>query len=249
MDIKIIAGFVILIVLVVVFKDQIMSLLSQSGNTDGAFSKGVSCYQGKGAGRNVKEALKHFIDAAEHGHSAAPGMVAMIYKMGDGVEADQVKAYAWLLHASLVAPGNLQGGVIEQIEAIEKALSPEELQRGDKLGEEIKRKVSSTTNGSFQKNGTKGYLTLHKAAQSGVAKSQYLLGEKHFQSHNYKEAMRWFEKATLKGDEEALFRLGEIFYFGKGVPMDSEKAKELYGKAAKLGHQASALALKSFQPK
>lgn len=50
------------------------------------------------------------------------------------------------------------------------------------------------------------------------------------------------EKAE-SGDAEAQYELGNVFYFGKGVPVDLAKANEWYRKAADNGHRYAERAL------
>lgn len=46
-----------------------------------------------------------------------------------------------------------------------------------------------------------------------------------------------------KGDADAQYELGNVFYFGKGVPVDLAKANEWYRKAADSGHRYAEEAL------
>ena len=50
------------------------------------------------------------------------------------------------------------------------------------------------------------------------------------------------EKAE-SGDAEAQYEVGNIYYFGKGVPVDHEKANQWYRKAADKGHRYAERAL------
>lgn len=42
-----------------------------------------------------------------------------------------------------------------------------------------------------------------------------------------------------RGDEEAMLKLGQLHYYGKGVSRDIEKAKELYIGAARHGSKTA----------
>ena len=56
-------------------------------------------------GGKYKEALSLYRQAAKHGHSGAQFMVAMMYLVGDGVNADEKEAFRWCVKAA--EQGNL----------------------------------------------------------------------------------------------------------------------------------------------
>lgn len=51
------------------------------------------------------------------------------------------------------------------------------------------------------------------------------------------------QERAEKGDAEAQYELGNVFYFGKGVPVDLAKANQWYRKAADSGHRYAEEAL------
>ncbi|MCH9715744.1 MAG: SEL1-like repeat protein, partial [Gammaproteobacteria bacterium] len=53
---------------------------------------------------------------------------------------------------------------------------------------------------------------------------------------NYKEALAAYALAAQKNNTIGLFDLGLIYQYGKGLPVDNNKAEELYLKAAEHGH-------------
>lgn len=53
---------------------------------------------------------------------------------------------------------------------------------------------------------------------------------------NYGEAARLFDQAATKGNANALFNLGRLYFEGKGVPRDLPKAIEFYRLAAQKDH-------------
>lgn len=53
---------------------------------------------------------------------------------------------------------------------------------------------------------------------------------------DYEQARRWFEKAASVGDAEALFQLGLLYYYGRGVKQDFAEAHRLYLKSAEAGN-------------
>ena len=55
-------------------------------------------------------------------------------------------------------------------------------------------------------------------------------------SHNYKEAAQRYRLAAERGDAEAQYNLGSMYYWGRGVLQDDKKAAQWYRAAADQGH-------------
>jgi TPR repeat protein len=73
------------------------------------------------------------------------------------------------------------------------------------------------------------------------AEEQLKLGDKYYYGtdgiqENLDKAAYWYTKAAEQGHVIAQFYLGDIYFYGKGVLIDSEKAKYWYEKAAEQGH-------------
>lgn len=80
-----------------------------------------------------------------------------------------------------------------------------------------------------------------KAAKQGnivsikeVAKNYY--GGGFGVDKNFKEAIKWYQKAVDAGDKESIYLLGKMHENGEGFDKDFDKALELYTKAAELGY-------------
>lgn len=65
-------------------------------------------------------------------------------------------------------------------------------------------------------------------AQLGYADAQFALGEYWYQGQHaprdFKQALKWFEQASVQGHALAQLRLGTMFYRGEGVPSNSIQA-------------------------
>ena len=61
-------------------------------------------------------------------------------------------------------------------------------------------------------------------------------GNKAYQSHDYAEAMRWFRMAAGQGDAVAEDDVGELYFFGHGVPIDYAQAMVWYRRSAAQGN-------------
>jgi TPR repeat protein len=53
---------------------------------------------------------------------------------------------------------------------------------------------------------------------------------------DYKEALKWYQKAADLGNADAQYWLGNMYYFGEGVLEDSKEAAKWFQKAADLGN-------------
>jgi hypothetical protein len=72
---------------------------------------------------------------------------------------------------------------------------------------------------------------------SGVSVEQALKnGNKAYQDHDYAGAMRWFSMAAGQGDAVAEDDVGELYFFGHGVPVDYAKAMVWYRRSAAQGN-------------
>ena len=90
--------------------------------------------------------------------------------------------------------------------------------------------------------------TLRLKAEQGDAEAQcalgfgYELGKKDIPQDN-KEAVKWYRKSAVQGDEGAQFYLGYMYRHGKGVPQDNKEAAKWYRKSANQGHPGAQLRL------
>ena len=80
----------------------------------------------------------------------------------------------------------------------------------------------------------------HRAAELGVAKSQYDLGLVYLNGAGAEkssaQAAKWFTKAAKQNHIEALLALAVCYLNGDGVPKDTQRVIELTRKAAELGN-------------
>ena len=77
---------------------------------------------------------------------------------------------------------------------------------------------------------------LQKNADSGDARSQYILGNKYYKDKNYAEAVNWYRKAAEQGHVYATHNLGNAYYNGRGVGQNYSEAFRLYRIAAYNGY-------------
>lgn len=80
----------------------------------------------------------------------------------------------------------------------------------------------------------------YSKAVAGDAEAQQELGRMYFNglgvSRDYREAVKWYEKAAGQGLAGAQFYLGVMYFKGEGVPKDDREAVRWYTRAAEQGH-------------
>jgi cell division septation protein DedD len=69
------------------------------------------------------------------------------------------------------------------------------------------------------------------AAQAGVQE-----GVEAWRNGDYARAIAEWQPLAETGDPDAQFNLGQAYKLGRGVPQDMERARELFGSAARQGH-------------
>ena len=76
-------------------------------------------------------------------------------------------------------------------------------------------------------------------AEAGDADAQFNLGVMYYQGlgveQDFKEVVKWYQKAADQGDVEAQYNLGVMYYQGLGVEQDFKEAVKWYQKAADQG--------------
>lgn len=73
---------------------------------------------------------------------------------------------------------------------------------------------------------------------------QYLMqGRSHFQQQDYEKAFPIFESLALQGNPDAMYSVGYLYYYGKGVPQDRILGKYWIKKAAQKGNLLAVRAL------
>jgi TPR repeat protein len=86
----------------------------------------------------------------------------------------------------------------------------------------------------------KTFSKFHRLAKRGIAEAQYRLAMLYRNGHgcvrNKTEALRWFKKAAVAGNPQAMLYLGFAFAWGIDVAAEFSKAIKLYEAAAEKGY-------------
>lgn len=192
--------------------------LADKGNTFAMIEMGLMYEFGHHRRVNLKKALEWYEKAASLGHVDAMVRAGWILENEDFKECDEHKAFLWYLKSAAMAYGN------------------GECQLGccyrDGIG--IERDMS------------RALICLEKAAAHGSTEAAMVLYEIYSgEGMEDEEDRRFLDKeksfsylkmAAENGGDEALMRLGNLYYKGIGTKADPEKAEQCYRKAWDAGN-------------
>jgi len=88
---------------------------------------------------------------------------------------------------------------------------------------------------NFIESGNAGTSGSNRSSTSNAI-DEYAEGNKAYNNKDYAKAREWFTKAANKGNADAMCKLGDLYYYGRGAATDYAKALEWYTKAADKGN-------------
>ncbi len=77
---------------------------------------------------------------------------------------------------------------------------------------------------------------IRKAADTGNPKAAWYLGRIYCDLEDFEETRRWFELSAEKDFGPGVYRLGQLYYHGVGVPKSKAKAFEIFERGARAGN-------------
>ena len=157
------------------------------------------------ASKNQEKAFSYFSKAAELGNVWAQNQLGHCYAMGIGIDRDAKKAFDWFYKAAQQKDPVAQNNV--------------GICYRDGVG--------------VAKNLEQAFSWFFKSAQQENVLAQCDLGCFFENNHDYKAAAKWYLKAAKQNLRESQYRLGFLYYLGRGVEKDLEKAFSWGLKAAK----------------
>ena len=161
--------------------------------------------------KNYKEAFEGYEKCASIGRYSGYRGMANMYRFGQYVAKDTVKA----------------------LELFTIAAENEDIISQFNLGIFYKNGVLAKT------DRIKAIQWLTKAADKGHLGAQNELGTLYFTDKNYQEAKKWFQLAADKGNTFGMHNMGLLHYYGWGITKDIKNAKGWYQKAADKGYANS----------
>ncbi len=172
-------------------------------------------YYGQGAKKDLNQAFRLYLQAAELGDVDAMFIVGGLYMKGQGTSINENEAFKWLYNAAL------------------KGRSSRESQRI--LGQFF------LAGQSVPQNYAEALRWFELAANGGDPEAQTELAYLYFTGEQVEKdlnkAYHWFKRAAEKGYSLAQYNLGILWYTGNGVPeADPVQAYAWFSLAASNGH-------------
>ena len=199
----------------------------------------------------IAQALQWAERARQLGNPAGTNLLYMIHANGYGVEADMMRAVAYLKEAAEKG----DAGARTNYAILAYRGSPElprdrklagkylaELDKKDKLlpaGYYYLGLLRYNGEGGQKKNEKAGMELIEMAAEGGHGEAQQDAGRNHEFGWTVKpdlaRAIEWYEKAAAQGEGWSLWRMGMTYVDGEGREPDSPKAVEYFRRAAEAG--------------
>ena len=156
-------------------------------------------------------AVSHLTKLAEMGNPTAQNNLAHMYNQGLGVAQDDNKAFLLYQQAADSGLNDAYMGLGYAYET------------GSGVNQNIDKAISC-------------YLLV---AEQGNVDVENNLGGLYRDKGEYEEAVRWLERAAMRGDPKAQFNLGNCYGLGQGVTESRDTAVFWLTEAAKQGHAAA----------
>ncbi len=228
---------------------------ADSGDPQAQFFLGQAYYNGWGVPKDMVESVKWVRKAADQGLPLAQYALAFCYTNGEGVPKDLVESVKWVRKAAeqgfplaqfslgqfyfegKVVSKDLEEGIKWIRKAAEQGFPPAQFSLGQAYfeGKVISKDLEEAAI-CFRKAAEKGYAPASSALAFCYEYGFGVQKDSTKASNWYKTAVQQFQSEAIKGNVDALFRLGLFFYWGKGVEKDLNKAVSLFSLAAERGH-------------
>ncbi|MBP3536554.1 MAG: sel1 repeat family protein [Muribaculaceae bacterium] len=224
---------------------------SVAGDAESTMYIGNMLYNGEGVTKNHNEAFKWYKKAADEGNAAAMRIVGVMYHNGEGTPRDYNAAGYWYERAA--AAGDTKAReYLEKNDKVQVAQNTNKkvtLQSGKK-----QRARSLATRGGTCGNASpkrtkltadqQKFQDAMNEAERGDAKAICTVGYYYDTGtgvgQDYREAMKWYKRASELGNGIASNNIGVLYEYGSGVSTDLSKAKYWYEKAIVQGGTSNA---------
>ncbi|MDY4131836.1 ankyrin repeat domain-containing protein [Treponema sp.] len=236
---------------------------AEQGDSEIKCNLGIMYKIGKGTKRDFQKALYWFTKASEEGYEKAKYQIGNMYEYGEGVKQNYLKALDYYIEVGKPISKNT---IDKYKEIAENGDSELQYKLGymyeNGIGVPKNSKSAfywyenAANNGirdannklawfyycgkSVTKNIDKAIDLFSKHAEIGDASTQCLLANIYeYDECDYENALKWYEKASAKGDCHATHNLALLYFEGEGTEKNPEKAFELLKKAAEQGNEDS----------
>lgn len=193
-----------------------------AGSADASTALGYLALGGKGGEpRSSTAAARYFTEGAKGGSAQGMLNLSRLLMIGDGVPMNRTQAAEWRTRAAKLneptARALVRGGANQDGPAIIDV---------------------ATWLGNFGR-AAEGIALLRREAEAGSTAAMVVLGRAYYNGQagggrDYARARYWWEKAG--NNAAALYDLGVLYMYGRGVKSDWGRAEVYFSRAAKLGH-------------
>ena len=232
------------------FRDNLEFEAYDSGGVQ--FEIGEAYNSGLGVEKNLEEAFKYYLAAAEKRHSVAANWIGWCYQNGLGVKPDDSKALMWYNIGAELGNKNAQanaaffyetgkGTAIDLNKAVD--LYERSLSDNNNIGFALVNVANIFYGGKLGvPDYPKAYRYYNRAASThGTSETiPYIIGYMLYHGQgvekNDKESLRMLNRALRAGVRDAYYLAGVLYAAGAGSDFgnpDIDKAIELFGEGAK----------------
>ncbi|KAJ9057382.1 hypothetical protein DSO57_1023251 [Entomophthora muscae] len=220
------------------------------GNVHCEYQLALCYHHGRGVGEDSKKAMKWYVTAANQNHPACLYIIAHRYLKGYGLRSPDpllaVKYYTEAASRGHVRAQQMLAHIYEKGNVI--AADLKRAAYWYRKAAKLQDPYAQNNLGRFYQNGIGVDLNLaraaklyEKAAQMGVMQAQVNyarclelgLGIK---APNPAQAFHWYHKASEQNSPHAQFKLGHCYQRGIGTAPSTDRALDLYRKAANSGY-------------
>ncbi len=181
--------------------------------------------------QDVNDTIESLHDQALQGNVSAMNFLAMKYVEGLGVPQDDTKAAVWYEKAA--SNGDINAQFVVGIIYSEGTGVPQDENKADywyeKFAESYEKAAKEKREGLHSAAFESYFLDLGARYASGLGVDQ-----------DFEKARKWYGRAAEKGNAEAQFNLGALYFTGSGLKQRNfQKAREWYEKSALQGDSGS----------
>lgn len=194
---------------------ELYTLSAEQGTAAAQFNLGMMYREGEGTERDYVRAVNLFRQAASQDHTGAIYALGLAYQLGMGVPVDLNEAVKWYKKAA-------EKGDTSSMWNLSTIYLPEDDPSDASRWDEVYKWYALGMEHGDRKNAPFGMGLI------------YLFGRGHYPIDNQKAA-ELFTLSAENGKVDSWYWLGVMEEYGFGRPYNTEKAFELYRKAAALG--------------
>ena len=229
---------------------ELFETASDRGHSEAKYYLGIMYMNGWGTDPDLEKAISYFIKSAQAGIPDGQLMAGYIYKDGLGTEKDTEAAIRWFS----MAAEHKSTETLAKYELARIYYEGDGIQKDYHLAYALMEE--SANEGYLDAQYCYGIMLLYGGAlaeaeewldkvRSNTEDPQvyYYLGLVYEEQERYDDAVESLEFAASSDVVEAMYYLGQMYYYGKNVPVDKAQASEWYLKAAKKGHDDSQFSL------